>query len=139
PIIFQGDLDISFRYRFLDLGQNPDVGRHGGVTLFASGPASNRGNGYTLDWLDQAGNHGLRWNETPLGFGGNDPPEVWRIRMEGETISIYADGLLVKQVADNSRRQGSLGFWAYQGEWVVIDDLVVKPTTPELVPCFTNG
>ena len=145
--VFSGDIAFQFRINWPERPAD-DVGRHGGVSFFSSFPTAVKGSryagmtGYTMDWIDRASDHGIRFHKWVNGaeqallpdllFTGADPPELWRIEVHGDTMSIFLDDVPFQDIVNDSLRSGYIGFWQYLNNvHVDYDDLVV--TLPDLV------
>ncbi len=136
PVILPEVMELSFTYDFL-VTPGDGVGRHGGLMFCASEPNTRAtGNGYTIDWIDRAGDHGIRvirvdngahtvlQNGTPAVA---EPPLEWRIVVTAATILIYGDGQLLVTVNDPTHRGGFLGFWAWiNNEHIALDNVSVQ-------------
>jgi hypothetical protein len=130
-----GNESYTFDFELVDGGGDPQVGRHGGVMFCASAPTRRfdpATDGYTLDWIDRAEDHGVRllrldrgvahdlWVGTP---GLAQPPANWRIALDAQRIKVYGDGALLIDVADGAYRSGYFGVWAFPGQMVRMDNL----------------
>lgn len=135
PVPAPGNGGYSLKARF-KAGQAPDgVGRHGGVMLCAAN-STDRGDphnrGYTVDWIDRQGDLGMRlsrWDsgvENALDTGTPqlaDPPSVWQITLDSQTISVYGDGKLLLQAQDSTYRGGYFGAWAWIDQTLDFDEV----------------
>ncbi len=125
----------SFDLQLVDASDEPSVGRHGGVMFCSSSQTSRMDpstSGYTLDWIDRAGDHGLRlirWDNAvpqPLQVGTPqlaDPPRSWRVALDSRSIKVFADGILIMDVADSTYRSGYFGVWSFLGQTIHVDNL----------------
>ncbi len=143
---FAGDITIEFNIKWLS-SPAPDVGRHGGVSFFSKFPGAPGSryagmNGYTMDWIDRPSDHGIRLHKWTNGaetgllqdglFTEPEPPELWRLEIRGDTISIYLDDALFQEVQDITYRDGYIGFYQWENNLNVhYDNLTV--TNPDLV------
>jgi len=136
PLLVTGDVTIEFEVEFLAHDPPLDaVGRHAGAFFFAEEPTLRwNTNAYDVWWIDRFDDLGMglhRWS--PLAFLSpgsfelfEEPPARWRIEVDGETIRVYGDDVLVTEVTDNTRRAGYFGFWAYlNGQQVRFDNLCI--------------
>src|SRR5262245_18282502 len=152
---FAGDITIEFDINFP--GKPADgVGRHGGISFFSNFPNKVFGTrydgmtGYTMDWIDRTGDHGIRFhkwvNGAELGllqdnlFTDADPPQHWKIEIKGDIISLTLDDVPFQDINDNSLpRSGYIGFWVWQNNvnthfdnlHVINPDLVVYRDIPD--------
>jgi hypothetical protein len=144
-----GDIAIEFRLWWPARPTTAtDVGRHGGICFFAtfSGVRGSRYDGmsgYTLDWIDRASDLGIRFHKwingvesgtlfPDLFFTGIEPPELWRIEVKGDTMSVIVDDVFFQEAIDPDFRSGLIGFWQYSNNaHAHYDDLVI--TNPDLV------
>jgi PKD repeat protein len=153
---FPANFTMTFTLEFLATPGDP-VGRHGGVMFCATKPtwrydtAAPAINGYTIDWIDRAIDHGIRlirWDHLPgsqhtvLDIGMTDlllhpdPPSDWQIVVEGEVIRIFGDGEVILEARDSTYRRGNFGLWGFSnGQNLALDD--VEVTSPQLSPCFS--
>ncbi|MGQ9588842.1 MAG: PKD domain-containing protein [Planctomycetota bacterium] len=148
-----GDLEMTAKVTF---GTAPAdaVGRHGGFIFFASElthRTSARQTGYTIDWIDRAGDRGFRIHRidpgaaaaivTPLWTGTPelvDVPETWRVQFDGDQIRVFADDVLAVEITDGTYREGMVGAWVYQnGTRMSVDDFELVYFPKVLEPCFT--
>lgn len=143
---FSGDITVEWRMQWVG---NPggDVGRHGGMALFAKFPGELGSryagmSGYTIDWIDRASDHGVRCHKWTNGgetgllpdglFTEPDPPEVWRVEIRGDVMTIFLDDQLFQEITDFDYRDGYIGFYQWENNVNVhYDDLVV--TNPDFV------
>ncbi len=149
PILTTGDLDVRATVTFPSTPGDA-VGRHGGFMFFAS-VATQRNdpamNGYTIDWIDRAADHGfrlLRFDggvQSALAVGTPDiaePPEQWWIEVVDENIRFYADDELIFDVFDDTYREGHFGAWAHTNRTeMAIDDLEIEFTPVLVDACMT--
>ena len=143
---FSGDITIEWNMRWLAAPAD-GVGRHGGMSFFASFPGA-RGSryfgmsGYTIDWIDRPTDHGVRLHKWLNGaetgllqdglFTEPDPPELWRVEIRGDLISIYLDDEFFQEIADTDFRSGYIGFYQWENNLHVhYDNLTI--TNPDLV------
>ncbi|HBO51580.1 MAG TPA: hypothetical protein DD471_06315, partial [Planctomycetes bacterium] len=97
PVELSSDLEFSFDMNFLTDSNVGDLnGRHAGVFFCSSRPThrwDREGgiNGYCLDWIDRAGDRGVRLvridggDQTPLRNAGGKlrgPPLHWRVVLD---------------------------------------------------------
>jgi PKD repeat protein len=147
PVFLEGDFTLSMEATF-PVTPNDGVGRHGGIIFFAATPTIRGGGntGYTLDWIDRAGDHGLRlirWD--PAGFtilvNGTpeiaEPPVEWVVEVVGDEIIVSADGAVVIEFSDNTYREGNFGLWTYSNSEMLFDNLRLSYSTPPVRACFT--
>jgi len=134
---FEGDLTLELDIRFDPPDLSPEVGKHGGVMLFASEKTNRYSpsmNGYTIDWIDRTTDHGYRmskWTngiETPLvptlSAPDPQPAATWKIIVSGPTIVLEIDGEVKLSADDADYREGAIGVWGWSnGQHVHIDNV----------------
>jgi PKD repeat protein len=160
PILFSGDLTIEFDIEFLNhVGdQGGAVGKHAGLFFFADEPINRWDlDAYDVWWIDRTQDFGLglhRWQPLTFLSPGTgiehpelellDPPERWRVEVEGDAIRVFGDGELLVESFDATYREGHIGFWVYLNDQrVLFDNISITPagaagcTGPAVRPCFT--
>ncbi len=144
---FPANFTLRYTYRF-NLVPDQDVGRHGGVMFCAAKPTwryDGTNTGYTIDWIDRLGDHGIRLirvdtglRQTLLDRGAQnvlDPPQEWEIVVEGEIIRVFGDGTQYLETRDSRYRKGFFGAWAYANDQsIALDD--VDMSSPSVSACF---
>lgn len=139
------EISIQFEVAFDPSDNAPEVGRHGGIMFFASDKTVRwQLDGYLFDWIDRSADHGYRFHrwvagaETAIIPDGSfsdhtDPGGLWRITVQGPTISFYVDGELLTQFEDETYRSGHIGLYAYSnGNHIHIDNLIVSEDLPSV-------
>ena len=149
PFRVQGDLELHATVTF---GAPPagDVGRHGGFMIFASEPTNRYAapqTGYTIDWIDRAGDHGFRLLRVDSGASHtilvngtpdvSEPPEDWKIQVDGDYIRILADDAVVAEVMDATYREGYVAAWAYENLTQIFYDDLELTCFPVPSACFS--
>lgn len=138
PRLIAGDVTIEFSIEFLNHNPpNDGVGKHAGVFYYARDPILRWNNeAYDVWWIDRDVDFGLGIHEwaggqvtflTPGTFDlVAEPPERWRIEVDGPSIRVFGDDELVAEADDDTRRSGFFGFWAYANDQRVrFDDLCI--------------
>ncbi len=144
---FGGDITIEVDIKWQEPFPADGVGRHGGISFLSTFPGVpqtryNGMSGYTMDWIDRAVDHGIRFHkwtngaEAPLLpdllFTGADPPEKWKVVVSGEKISLFLDDQFFAEVLDSSFRSGYVGFWQWSNNNHVHYDNF-KVTNPDIL------
>jgi hypothetical protein len=151
PFQLPTDYEFSFDWEYIVPGNA--VGKHAGA-LFNWDHTADRFNkaahGYNLYWIDRASDFGLSLvrldGVTPValhtGTGAllAEPPDNVRIQVEGDNIRVYADGLLVIDVMDNTYRGGRAALWSYSAnQTVAFDNVRVAVPEPGTVTLAALG
>ncbi|HVR73424.1 MAG TPA: PKD domain-containing protein [Planctomycetota bacterium] len=137
---------------FVGPGSVPDIGRHAGFA-FAANRATHRYDpaftGYFVDWIDRAGDRGLRLSRSDNGIlreiilgqasipVPEEPPVVWTVEIEDDHIRLFGDGVEYFDVVDSTYRGGLFGFWTWTGGQELAFDNV-EMTGDDLTACFTT-
>ena len=153
PALADGDFVAEFNIDWVSPGDADGVGRHGGVMFNASEPSLRWStNGYFIDWIDRASDFGIRFTKVVNGALQEivpqqtptvnpvpvDPPQLWRIEVQGPTIRFFGDGVLYIELDDEEFRSGHFGFWAYgNNNNIQFDDVIIDTDVDEEVnACF---
>jgi PKD repeat protein len=155
PIVFPRDATIAVDQLFTAPGTNAVVGRHAGVVFCANKPTHRYDpgfNGYFIDWIDRAEDHGPRLSRVDNGVpvllvGGiaslpeilpdQEPPLVWSIELVGEHIRVSGDDVEFFDFTDGTYRGGLVGLWTWEGGQEVSYDNFSVNGQP-LSGCFTE-
>ncbi len=144
---FGGDITIDLDIKWQEPFPADGVGRHGGISFLSSFPGAPQGryngmSGYTMDWIDRAGDHGIRLHKWTNGaeagllpdllFTGADPPEHWKVQISGEKITLFLDDQFFAEILDSTYRSGYVGFWQWTNNNHVHYDNF-KVTLPDVV------